>query len=130
MDWLTDDDVDGRTTRDPDLFPAIDADGCATTDPDAFTTTEAGFSSLDPASDPVGFLTAATGAMTNLPANLWRTGNDGFAAIAEGIDALAVQLECARVFSRARPGRGVPRGHRPVHLTIGRGPAHHQQLPP
>jgi hypothetical protein len=47
--------------------------------------------------DPVGFLAAATEAMAGLPSNLWRTGNEGFAGIAAGLDALAVQLDCARV---------------------------------
>jgi hypothetical protein len=77
--------------------PAPDADGFPTADADGFTTAEAGFSSVDPAVDPIGFLTAAAEAIAKLPSNLWRTGNDGFAAIAAGIDTLAVQLECARV---------------------------------
>ena len=47
--------------------------------------------------DPVGFLSAATEAMAKLPSQLWRTGNDGFAAIVAGMDALEVQLGCARV---------------------------------
>jgi len=53
--------------------------------------------SQDPAVDPVGFLTAATEALAKLPSELWRTGNDGFAGIAGAMDALAVQLDCARV---------------------------------
>ena len=47
--------------------------------------------------DAVQYLAAATEAMAKLPSQLWRTGNDGFAAIAAGLDALAVQLDCARV---------------------------------
>jgi len=47
--------------------------------------------------DAVQYLTAATEAMAKLPSQLWRTGNEGFAAIAAGLDALAVQLDCARV---------------------------------
>ena len=46
---------------------------------------------------PAGFLTAATEQLAKLPAELWRTGNDGFADIAAAMDALAVQLDCARV---------------------------------
>jgi hypothetical protein len=49
------------------------------------------------AEDPAGFLTAVTEALAKLPSELWRTGNDGFAGIAAAMDALAVQLECARV---------------------------------
>ena len=73
----------------------------------------AGQDGLD-SQDAVGFLAAATEAMTSpgrdgtvvavaarslakLPSQLWRTGNKGFAAIAAGLDALAVQLDCARV---------------------------------
>jgi hypothetical protein len=47
--------------------------------------------------DPAGFLTAVTEQLAKLPAQLWHTGNDGFADIAEALDALAVQVECARV---------------------------------
>ena len=47
--------------------------------------------------DAVQYLTAATEAMAKLPSQLWRTGNEGFAAIAAGLDALAVQLDYARV---------------------------------
>jgi hypothetical protein len=47
--------------------------------------------------DPAGFLTAVTEQLAKLPAELWRTGNDGFAEIAAAMDALAVQLDCARV---------------------------------
>ena len=56
----------------------------------------AGQDGLD-SQDAVGFLAAATGAMAKLPSQLWRTGNERFAAIAAGLDALAVQLDCARV---------------------------------
>ena len=38
-----------------------------------------------------------TSVLAKLPAELWRTENDGFAAIAEAMDALAVQVDCARV---------------------------------
>jgi len=44
-----------------------------------------------------GFLSDALEQMARLPANLWRTGNDGFADLAAAMDALAVQLDCARV---------------------------------
>ena len=47
--------------------------------------------------DPVGFLTAACEQLAKLPSELWRTGNDGFADIAATMDALSVQLDCARV---------------------------------
>lgn len=47
--------------------------------------------------DPAGFLGAVTEALAKLPSELWRTGNDGFAGIAAAMDALAVQLDCARV---------------------------------
>jgi Domain of unknown function DUF222. len=47
--------------------------------------------------DPVGFLTAVTEQLAKLPSELWRTGNDGFAEIAAAMDALAVQVDCARV---------------------------------
>jgi len=47
--------------------------------------------------DPVGFLTAAVEQLAKLPSNLWRTGNDGFGEIAAAMDALAVQVDCARV---------------------------------
>jgi hypothetical protein len=46
---------------------------------------------------PAGVLAAMTCVLAKLPAELWRTENDGFAAIAEAIDALAVQVDCARV---------------------------------
>src|SRR5450759_4813271 len=46
---------------------------------------------------PAGFLTAVTEQLAKLPSQLWRTDNDGFAAIAAAIDALAVQVDCARV---------------------------------
>jgi hypothetical protein len=45
----------------------------------------------------VRFLSDALEQMARLPANLWRTGNDGFADLAAAMDALAVQLDCARV---------------------------------
>ena len=47
--------------------------------------------------DPAGFLAAVTEQLAKLPSQLWRTGNEGFAQIAAAMDALAVQLECARV---------------------------------
>jgi hypothetical protein len=47
--------------------------------------------------DPAGFLAAACEQVAKLPSQLWRTGNDGFAQIVAAMDALAVQLECARV---------------------------------
>ena len=47
--------------------------------------------------DPAGFLAAVTEQLAKLPSQLWRTGNDGFADIAAAMDALAVQLDCARV---------------------------------
>jgi hypothetical protein len=47
--------------------------------------------------DAVGFLTAAVEHLAKLPSELWRTGNDGFAGIAAALDALAVQVDCARV---------------------------------
>jgi hypothetical protein len=46
---------------------------------------------------PAGFLAAVTEQLAKLPSQLWRTGNDGFADIAAAMDALAVQLDCARV---------------------------------
>ena len=46
---------------------------------------------------PAGFLTAVTEQLAKLPSELWRTGNDGFAGIAAAVDALSVQLDCARV---------------------------------
>jgi hypothetical protein len=46
---------------------------------------------------PAGVLAAMTCVLAKLPAELWRTENDGFAAIAEAIDALFVQVDCARV---------------------------------
>ena len=49
------------------------------------------------AEGPVGFLAAVTELLAKLPSELWRTGNDGFAGIAAAVDALAVQLDCARV---------------------------------
>ena len=54
-------------------------------------------SAVDPGVDPVGFLTAAVEVLAKLPSQLWRTGNDGFGDIVAGMDALAVQLDCARV---------------------------------
>jgi len=47
--------------------------------------------------DPVAFLAAAVEMLAKLPSELWRTGNDGLAGIAAGLDALAVQVDCARV---------------------------------
>jgi hypothetical protein len=47
--------------------------------------------------DPAGFLAAMTEQLAKLPSKLWRTGNEGFAEIAAAMDALAVQLDCARV---------------------------------
>jgi hypothetical protein len=35
--------------------------------------------------------------LAKLPSQLWRTGNEGFAEVAAAMDALAVQLDCARV---------------------------------
>ena len=46
---------------------------------------------------PAGFLTAVTEQLAKLPSQLWRTDNDGFAAVAAAMDALAVQVDCARV---------------------------------
>ena len=46
---------------------------------------------------PAGVLAAMTCVLAKLPSELWRTENDGFAAIAEAMDALAVQVDCARV---------------------------------
>src|SRR5450759_5086590 len=46
---------------------------------------------------PAGFLTAVSEQLAKLPSQLWRTDNDGFAAIAAAMDALAVQVDCARV---------------------------------
>lgn len=46
---------------------------------------------------PAGFLAAVTGALAKLPGELWRTGNEGFADIAAAMDAVAVQVDCARV---------------------------------
>ena len=47
--------------------------------------------------DPAGFLNATVEQLAKLPSQLWRVGNEGFAGIAAAMDALAVQLECARV---------------------------------
>jgi len=47
--------------------------------------------------DPAGFLAAVSEQLAKVPAELWRTGNDGFAGMAVALDALAVQLDCARV---------------------------------
>jgi hypothetical protein len=47
--------------------------------------------------DAVQFLTSAVEQLAKLPSELWRTGNDGFADIAAAMDALSVQLDCARV---------------------------------
>ena len=51
----------------------------------------------DAAADPAGFLAAVTEQLAKLPSQLWRTGNEGFANIAAAMDALAVQVDCARV---------------------------------
>ena len=55
------------------------------------------FSDTGLLSDPAGFLTAATEVLAKLPSQLWRTGNEGFADVVAAMDALAVQLDCARV---------------------------------
>lgn len=55
------------------------------------------FEDIATAQDPAGFLAAVTEAVAKLPSQLWRTGNDGFAGIAAAMDALSIQLECARV---------------------------------
>lgn len=47
--------------------------------------------------DPAGFLGEAVEQLAKLPSELWRVGNEGFAGVAAAMDALAVQLECARV---------------------------------
>ena len=47
--------------------------------------------------DPAGFLAGVSEQLAKLPGELWRTGNDGFADIAAAMDALAVQVDCARV---------------------------------
>lgn len=47
--------------------------------------------------DPAAFLAAVTEQLAKLPSQLWQTGNEGFAQIAAAMDALAVQLDCARV---------------------------------
>jgi len=47
--------------------------------------------------DPALVVAAMTEALAKLPSELWRTQNDGFASIAAAIDALAVQVDCARV---------------------------------
>jgi hypothetical protein len=46
---------------------------------------------------PAGFLAAVTEQLAKLPSELWCTGNEGFAEIAAAMDALAVQVDCARV---------------------------------
>ena len=46
---------------------------------------------------PAGFLAAVTEQLAKLPSDLWRTGNEGFADIASALDAVAVQVDCARV---------------------------------
>ena len=40
---------------------------------------------------PARFLAAVTEAVAKLPSQLWRTGNDGFGAIAQAMDVVAVQ---------------------------------------
>ena len=47
--------------------------------------------------DPAGFLAAVAEQPAKLGSELWRTGNDGFANVADAMDGLAVQLDCARV---------------------------------
>ena len=47
--------------------------------------------------DTAGFLCAVGEALAKLPSELWRTGNEGFGAIVAAMDAVGVQLECARV---------------------------------
>jgi hypothetical protein len=48
--------------------------------------------------DPAGFLNAVSEQLTALPAQLWRTQNQGFADIAAAaLDNLSVQADCARV---------------------------------
>ena len=47
--------------------------------------------------DPAGFLAGVVEQLAKLPGQLWRTGNEGFADIAAAMDALAVQVDCARV---------------------------------
>ena len=49
------------------------------------------------AEDLAGFLAGVSEQLAKLPSQLWRTGNDGFADIAAAMDALAVQVDCARV---------------------------------
>ena len=49
------------------------------------------------AGDPASFLAGVTEQLAKLPSQLWRTGNEGFADIAAAMDALAVQVDCARV---------------------------------
>jgi hypothetical protein len=47
--------------------------------------------------DPARSLAAVTEQLAKLPAQLWHTGNDGFADIATALDALAAQVDSARV---------------------------------
>ena len=47
--------------------------------------------------DPAGFLDAVSEQLAKLESQLWRSGNEGFAGIAEAMDTLAVRLDCARV---------------------------------
>jgi hypothetical protein len=47
--------------------------------------------------DAADFLAGAVEQMAKLPSELWRTGNEGSAGVAAGLDALAVRLDCARV---------------------------------
>ena len=46
---------------------------------------------------PAAFLAAMVEGLAKLPSQLWQVGNEGFAGLAEAMDAAAVQLECARV---------------------------------
>jgi hypothetical protein len=48
-------------------------------------------------SDPAGFLVAVSDQLAKLPAELWRSGNDAFAAIASALDDVATRVECTRV---------------------------------
>jgi hypothetical protein len=64
------------------------------------------------------FLSVAVEELAKLPANLWRTGNDGFADIASAMDALAVQLDCARVaLVQEAESRGVV-DQSPTHSSV------------
>jgi len=47
--------------------------------------------------DPAGFLSETVEHLARLGSQLWHVGKQGFADIAAKMDALAVQLDCARV---------------------------------